>query len=63
MMRNLQECISLLTIRIHPQFDEVITALKSAQSKEGDQYSLDKSKSSNNDLLDGLRLALESVNQ
>ena len=48
---------------IHPKFDELITALKSAQSKEGDQYSLDKSKSANNDLTDALRLVLEGVNK
>jgi hypothetical protein len=44
-------------VRIHPKFDKLITALKSATVKD-DEYSIDKPKSAYNDLLDSFRMAL-----
>jgi hypothetical protein len=44
-------------VRIHPQFDKLITALKSATTKD-DEFTLDKPKSAFNDLFDSFRLAL-----
>jgi hypothetical protein len=44
-------------VRIHPKFDKLITALKSATTKD-DEFSLDKPKSAFNDLFDSFRMAL-----
>ena len=46
------------TLKIHPQFEYVFIALKSAQNKGDDPYSLDKTKSAYHDTLDVLRLSL-----
>ena len=42
MMQTLQSCVSKNILRIHPSMEEVITSLKSAQSKGNDPYALDK---------------------
>lgn len=60
MLRTLMVCVSKRTLRIHPDFKELIIALRSATAKD-DNYSLDKQKSSYDDLTDGLRLSLCAV--
>lgn len=61
LMQNTLSVISKRKLRIHPKFKDIIVALKSAQSKALDQFSLDKSKSVENDLFDALRLSLISI--
>jgi hypothetical protein len=52
------KCISDGLLKVHPQFEDIFAALKSAQNKGDDPYSLDKTKSSNHDTLDALHLSL-----
>lgn len=55
-----KQCVKVLAhrkVRIHPKFDKLITALKSATVKD-DEYSLNKEKSAFNDLFDSFRLSL-----
>jgi hypothetical protein len=61
MMKMTQSCISKGILKIHPKFEEVIIALKSAQNKVDNPYSLDKSRSAYHDSLDALRLALSCM--
>ena len=58
MMQLTQKCLSKGVLKIHPKFEDIIIALKSAQNKGNDAYSLDKTCSANHDTLDALRLAL-----
>lgn len=49
-----KHCVKVLAhrrFRMHPKFDKIITSLKSAMTKD-EEYSLDKSKSTFNDLFD-----------
>lgn len=57
MAKQLVKIMAHRRVRIHPKFDKLITALKSATTKD-DEYSLDKPKSAFNDLLDSFRMAL-----
>lgn len=61
MMQILMKSISDGLLKVHPQFEDIFVALKSAQNKGDDPYSLDKTKSSNHDILDALRLSLCSL--
>jgi hypothetical protein len=58
MMQTLQKVVSDQQLHIHKDFQEVITALKSAKSKAGNPYSINKEKSVGNDTLDTLRISL-----
>ena len=57
MAKHLVKVMAHRRVRIHPKFDKLITALKSATTKD-DEYSIDKPKSAYNDLLDSFRMAL-----
>ena len=57
MMQNLVRIVSREYLKIHPQFQDLIISLKSATARD-DNYSLDKSNSAENDLLDALRLSI-----
>jgi hypothetical protein len=57
-MKTTQSCVSKGILKIHPKLEEVIIALKSAQNKGDNPYTLDKNRSANHDSLDALRLAL-----
>ena len=57
MAKHLVKIMAHRRVRIHSKFDKLITALKSATTKD-DEYSIDKPKSAYNDLLDAFRMAL-----
>lgn len=57
MMKKLILCVSKRTIRIDGRYDKLIVGLRSAMAKD-DNYSLDKTQSQFNDLIDALRLAI-----
>lgn len=57
MLQNLIKVVSQKYLKIHPNFEDFVIALKSATSKD-DNYSLDKTQSTGNDLLDALRLSI-----
>ena len=57
MARHVVKCLAKQRVRIHPKFDKLITALKSATVKD-DEFSLDKGKSAFNDAFDSFRLSL-----
>jgi hypothetical protein len=56
MLAHAMKILAKRKIRIDPSFDKLIVALKSATTKA--EYDLDKSKSSNNDLLDAMQLSM-----
>jgi hypothetical protein len=56
MAKHIVKVLAHRRVRIHPKFDKLITALKSATVKD-DEYSIDKPKSAYNDLLDAFRMA------
>ena len=56
MLQHLNEILEQDKILIHPDFKDLITALRTAYVKS-DSWDLDKSKTLNDDLLDALRLA------
>jgi hypothetical protein len=59
MLEQLHRVVSTQQIRIDPRFNGVISALRTATTKQfGDVYDLDKRQSRSNDLLDALRLSL-----
>jgi hypothetical protein len=59
MLEQLHRCISTQQIRIDPRFKGVISALRTATTKQlGDVYDLDKKQPGSNDLIDALRLSL-----
>ncbi len=59
MLEQLHKVISTQQLRIDPQFKGVISALRTATTKQfGNIYDLDKKQTSSDDLLDGLRLSL-----
>jgi Terminase large subunit, T4likevirus-type, N-terminal len=59
MLEQLHRVVSTQQIRINPRFKGVISALRTATTKQfGDVYDLDKKQSGSNDLLDALRLSL-----
>jgi hypothetical protein len=57
MAKHLIKVLAHRRVRIHPSFDELLISIKSATTKE-DEYTLDKSKSANNDLFDAFRMSL-----
>jgi hypothetical protein len=57
MMRVLQSCVSKNILRIYPDQEQVIIALKSAKNKPSNTYSLDKTIFTYHDTLDALSLA------
>lgn len=57
MMKKLILCVSKHTIRIDKRYDKLIVGIRSAMAKD-DNYSLDKTQSQFNDLVDALRLAI-----
>ena len=59
MLEQLHRCISTQQIRIDPRFKGIISALRTATTKQfGDVYDLDKKETASDDLLDALRLNL-----
>ena len=59
MLEQLHRVVYTNQIRIDPQFKGVISALRTATTKQfGDVYDLDKKQSGSNDVLDALRLSL-----
>jgi hypothetical protein len=59
MLEQLHRVVSTNQIRVDPRFKGVISALRTATTKQfGDVYDLDKKQSGSNDLLDSLRLSL-----
>ena len=56
MAKHLIKVLAHKRVRIHPSFDELIISIKSATTKEN-EYTLDKSKSANNDLFDAFRMS------
>lgn len=59
MLEQLHRVVSTNQIRIDPRFKGIISALRTATTKQfGDVYDLDKKQSGSNDLLDALRLSL-----
>lgn len=57
MLQNLELLLQKKLLRIHPQFDKLEVALRTATSK-GSKYDLDKEKTSFDDILDALQLSL-----
>ena len=60
MLRTLMLCVSKHTLQIHPDYKDLIIGMRSATAKD-DNYSLDKDKTSHDDLVDGLRLSLCAI--
>jgi hypothetical protein len=60
MAKHIVKILAHHKVRIHPRFDKLITALKSATVKD-DNYSIDKEKSAFSDLLDAFRMCLLSL--
>lgn len=60
-MKLTQSCISKGILKIHPKYEDVIIALKSAQNKGDNPYSLDKTRSAQHDTFDALRLAVSCL--
>jgi hypothetical protein len=57
MAKHTVKCLAKQRVRIHPKFDKLITALKSATTKD-DEFSLDKSQSAFSDIFDAFRMCL-----
>lgn len=57
MAKHLVKVLAHHRVRIHSTFEDLIVSLKSATTKDNDEYSVDKTRSSNHDLFDSLRLA------
>lgn len=57
MLRDLEQFLQKKLVRIHPSFDKLIIALRTASSK-GDKYDLDKEKTSHDDILDAMQLSM-----
>lgn len=57
MLRNVETILQKHLLRIHPSFDKLIIALRTATSK-GDKYDLDKIRTAHDDVLDALQLSL-----
>lgn len=57
MLKTLMLCVSKRTLFIHPDHKDLIIGMRSATAKD-DNYSLDKNKTSRDDLIDALRLSL-----
>jgi hypothetical protein len=59
MLEMLHRCVSTQQIRIDPGLKGIISALRTATTKQyGDVYDLDKKETASDDLLDALRLSL-----
>jgi hypothetical protein len=59
MLEQLHKVVSTQQIRIDPKFKGIISALRTATTKQfGEVYDLDKKGTSSNDLLDAIRLSL-----
>jgi hypothetical protein len=57
MLQKLMLCVSKRTIRIHPEYKDLVIGMRSATARD-DNYSLDKDKTSHDDLINALRLSL-----
>jgi hypothetical protein len=57
MLEHLYNVLAKRKIRIHPSFDNVAVALRTATTK-GDNWDLDKEMTSEDDILDALQLSL-----
>ena len=59
MLEQLHRAVSTQQIRIDPKFKGIISALRTATTKQyGDVYDLDNKETASNDVLDALRLSL-----
>jgi hypothetical protein len=57
MLSHLKMIVENNMLRINPEFQDLIVSLRSAYEKG--EFRLDKDKTANNDLLDGLMLCLK----
>ena len=60
-LQKAHRILSKRRVKIHPKFTKLITSLRTATSKQGDSFDLDKTQASESDVLDAFMTSMMPI--